>query len=84
MKPSVAAKIPSDVKMHFQQRAFIAAPEPLGQFAAQVARSFEAGGSDEDGVYLDARDFGQAPRISFDKAVLERHEAVAVTPLDAP
>ena len=36
-----------------------------------------------DEVHLNQADFAAAPRISFDKAVLERHEAVAVTALDA-
>ena len=40
-------------------------------------------GSEAGDVQLGAGDFAAAPRISFDKAVLERHEAVAVTALDA-
>jgi mannose-1-phosphate guanylyltransferase/mannose-6-phosphate isomerase len=50
---------------------------------AAVERSLEAGGSEADDVKLNAKDFAQAPHISFDKAVLERHEAVAVTALGA-
>lgn len=48
-----------------------------------VERSLAAGGGEAGDVQLGAKDFAAAPRISFDKAVLERHEAVAVTALDA-
>ncbi len=48
-----------------------------------VERSLQASGGEGDDVQLNADDFAAAPRISFDKAVLERHEAVAVTALDA-
>ena len=47
-----------------------------------VERSLAADGSGADDIQLGAKDFAAAPRISFDKAVLERHEAVAVTALD--
>ena len=48
-----------------------------------VEQSLARGGRDLDDVELGAKDFAAAPRISFDKAVLERLEAVAVTALDA-
>ncbi|MDP1699400.1 MAG: sugar phosphate nucleotidyltransferase [Aestuariivirga sp.] len=50
---------------------------------AAVERSLESGAGEFDDVHLAAKGFAKAPRISFDKAVLERHEAVAVTALDA-
>jgi mannose-1-phosphate guanylyltransferase/mannose-6-phosphate isomerase len=50
---------------------------------AAVERSLEAGAVMGDDLRLDAGAFAAAPRISFDKAVLERHDAVAVTALDA-
>lgn len=48
-----------------------------------VERSLANGRNGSDEVHLNQADFAAAPRISFDKAVLERHEAVAVTALDA-
>jgi mannose-1-phosphate guanylyltransferase / mannose-6-phosphate isomerase len=48
-----------------------------------VERSLANDRNGNDEVYLNHADFVAAPRISFDKAVLERHEAVAVTALDA-
>ena len=48
-----------------------------------VERSLQTGGNKADDVQLNAREFAAAPSISFDKAVLERHEAVAVVALDA-
>jgi len=48
-----------------------------------VERSLANGRNGADEVELNQDDFVAAPRISFDKAVLERHEAVAVTALDA-
>lgn len=48
-----------------------------------VERSLANGRSGSDEVQLNQADFVAAPRISFDKAALERHEAVAVTALDA-
>jgi mannose-1-phosphate guanylyltransferase/mannose-6-phosphate isomerase len=48
-----------------------------------VERSLATGAGEFNDVLLNADDFAAAPRISFDKAVLERHEAVAVTALDA-
>ncbi|MBZ0259491.1 MAG: NTP transferase domain-containing protein [Hyphomicrobiales bacterium] len=48
-----------------------------------VERSLAAGVFELNDVLLNADDFAEAPRISFDKAVLERHEAVAVTALDS-
>ena len=50
---------------------------------AAVEGSLEAGRSGADGLRLDKKAFAAAPNISFDKAVLELHEAVAVTALDA-
>ncbi|MDO8352289.1 MAG: sugar phosphate nucleotidyltransferase [Aestuariivirga sp.] len=50
---------------------------------AAVERSLANGLSETDEIQLNQADFAAAPRISFDKAVLERHEAVAVTALDA-
>lgn len=48
-----------------------------------VERSLAGGRSEVGDVHLRHGEFAAAPRISFDKAVLERHEAVAVTALDA-
>jgi mannose-1-phosphate guanylyltransferase / mannose-6-phosphate isomerase len=48
-----------------------------------VERSLATAGGEAGDVQLGAKDFAAAPHISFDKAVLERHEAVAVTALDA-
>ena len=48
-----------------------------------VERSFAGGRSEAGDVHLGQSEFAAAPRISFDKAVLERYEAVAVTALDA-
>lgn len=48
-----------------------------------VERSLANGRNGVDEIYLNQADFFTAPRISFDKAVLERHVAVAVTALDA-
>ena len=50
---------------------------------AAVERALKGGESGADGLRLDGRAFASAPSISFDKAVLEWHEAVAVTALDA-
>jgi mannose-1-phosphate guanylyltransferase/mannose-6-phosphate isomerase len=50
---------------------------------AAVERSLAGGRSEVGDVHLRQGEFAAAPRISFDKAVLERHEAVAVTALDA-
>ncbi len=50
---------------------------------AAVERSLKAGESGPDGLRLDGRAFAAAPSISFDKAVLERHEAVAQTLLES-
>ena len=50
---------------------------------AAVERSLKAGESGADGLRLERRAFATAPSISFDKAVLEWHDAVAVTALDA-
>jgi mannose-1-phosphate guanylyltransferase/mannose-6-phosphate isomerase len=50
---------------------------------AAVERSLKTGGSEVDYVQLNANNFAKAPNISFDMAVLERHEAIAVTALDA-
>ncbi len=50
---------------------------------AAVEGSFKAGESSADGLRLERGAFAAAPSISFDKAVLERHGAVAVTALDA-
>ncbi len=46
-----------------------------------IGRSLEAGQSGADDVHLGKSEFAAAPNISFDKAVLERHESVAVTAL---
>jgi mannose-1-phosphate guanylyltransferase / mannose-6-phosphate isomerase len=48
-----------------------------------VERSLMNCQSGADEIQLSQADFVAAPRISFDKAVLERHGAVAVTALDA-
>ena len=48
-----------------------------------VERSLAGGRSEVGDIHLGLGEFAAAPRISFDKAVLERHEAVAVTALDA-
>ncbi len=48
-----------------------------------VERSLANARNGDDDVQLNQAEFVAAPRISFDKAVLERHEAVAVTALDA-
>jgi mannose-1-phosphate guanylyltransferase/mannose-6-phosphate isomerase len=48
-----------------------------------VERSLAGTRSEAGDVHLGQAEFAAAPRISFDKAVLERHEAVAVTALDA-
>jgi mannose-1-phosphate guanylyltransferase/mannose-6-phosphate isomerase len=48
-----------------------------------VKRSLANGRNETDEIQLNQADFIAAPRISFDKAVLERNEAVAVTALDA-
>jgi mannose-1-phosphate guanylyltransferase/mannose-6-phosphate isomerase len=48
-----------------------------------VERSLAGGRSEVGDVHLRQGEFAAAPSISFDKAVLERHEAVAVTALDA-
>jgi len=48
-----------------------------------VERSLIKGASETDEIQLTQADFAAAPRISFDNAVLERHEFVAVTALDA-
>jgi mannose-1-phosphate guanylyltransferase / mannose-6-phosphate isomerase len=48
-----------------------------------VERSLANGQSSVNGVRLGSTDFARAPRISFDKAVLERHGSVAVAKLDA-
>ena len=48
-----------------------------------VERSLGARPSGVDDIQLDEVEFVAAPKISFDKAVLERHGAVAVTALDA-
>ncbi len=50
---------------------------------AAVEGSLKAGESGADGLRLDGRAFAAAPSVSFDKAVLERHGAVAMTALDA-
>jgi mannose-1-phosphate guanylyltransferase/mannose-6-phosphate isomerase len=47
-----------------------------------VERSLAAGGNGTGDIQLGAKDFAAAPRISFDKAVLERDQAVAVAALD--
>lgn len=47
-----------------------------------VKRSLPNGRSETDEIQLNQVDFIAAPRISFDKAVLERHEAVAVVAFD--
>jgi mannose-1-phosphate guanylyltransferase/mannose-6-phosphate isomerase len=47
-----------------------------------VERSLESGADKVDEVQLDAKAFSAAPRISFDNAILERHERVAVVALD--
>ena len=47
-----------------------------------VETAFDAGENRGGDVYLDLFSFNSAPNISFDKAVLERHEGVAVTPLE--
>jgi mannose-1-phosphate guanylyltransferase/mannose-6-phosphate isomerase len=44
-----------------------------------VERSLAGSRSETGDVHLGQSEFAAAPRISFDKAVLERHEAVAVT-----
>jgi mannose-1-phosphate guanylyltransferase len=48
-----------------------------------VERSLATGPSGGDDVRLNKAEFSAAPQFSFDKAVLERHDAVAVTTLDA-
>jgi mannose-1-phosphate guanylyltransferase/mannose-6-phosphate isomerase len=48
-----------------------------------IEHSLVNGRNGADVVQLGQADFSAAPRISFDKAVLERHETVAVTVLDA-
>ncbi|HUQ38288.1 MAG TPA: sugar phosphate nucleotidyltransferase [Aestuariivirga sp.] len=48
-----------------------------------VERSIAKRQVDVEDVCLGHAEFTAAPRISFDKAVLERHEAVAVTAFDA-
>ena len=48
-----------------------------------VERSLANSRNQSDEIQLNQADFVTAPRISFDKAVLERHEAVAVTDLNA-
>ena len=48
-----------------------------------VERSLAGGRSEAGDIFLGQAEFAAAPRISFDKAVLERHEAVAATALDA-
>lgn len=55
--------------------------EPL--LLEAVKRSLAGGRSEVGDVHLRQGEFAAAPSISFDKAVLERHEAVAVTALDA-
>ena len=50
---------------------------------AAVERSLAGGRSEAGDIHLGQGEFAAAPRISFDKAVLERHDAVAVTALDA-
>jgi mannose-1-phosphate guanylyltransferase/mannose-6-phosphate isomerase len=48
-----------------------------------VKHSLANARTETDEVRLSRDEFAAAPSISFDKAVLERHEAVAVTALDA-
>jgi mannose-1-phosphate guanylyltransferase/mannose-6-phosphate isomerase len=48
-----------------------------------IERSLTSGESDGDAINLEFQQFAMAPKISFDKAVLERHDAVAVIELDA-
>jgi mannose-1-phosphate guanylyltransferase len=48
-----------------------------------VEHSLANGQNGADEIQLNRTEFSAAPSISFDKAVLERHEAVAVTALDA-
>ncbi len=48
-----------------------------------VEHSLANGHNGADEIHLSQADFIAAPRISFDKAVLERHEAVAVAAFDA-
>jgi len=48
-----------------------------------VERSLANGRVETNEIQLNQADFAAAPRISFEKAVLERHEAVAVTTLVA-